>query len=350
MGLPSIRSGPLRRVKWGDSVLKAALVSILLGALYYFFAPEGRILVLFFLFLPVVSGAGRLGSRAGLMLGAGSIAFVLLPVAFAGPAYVSGSAGSLPGGGWALAFWAALLLLTAQIAGWAVEHTVARHSAPDHWEEPTKILERERTRMGLDLHDGIAQTVSATLMEIELLEVLTSDDEEEVREQVARLKDMCTGSLREIRTMVGTLRPAALSAPRFREALERLTGTFERDTGAPVELLVWEDLQEHSDSMRICTYRVLQEALSNIQHHADAGRVRVELNASSDLVSLEIDDDGNGFYLSGVTHVESHGHMGLTGMKERVELLGGSLDIESTPGKGTLIRARIPARSPARRR
>jgi len=201
-------------------VLHAALLTILAGALFYFLVPEGRILVLFFLFLPVVAGAAQLGARKGLVLGAIGVALVLIPVVFAGLDYLPSGAEGLPRGGWTLAFWAALLLLSAQITGWVTEDEVAQHSAPDHWEDPMKVLERERKRLALDLHDGIAQTVSATLMEVELLEALTSEDGQEVKTEVARLKEMCSGSLREIRTMVGNLRPPALSASRFKETLD----------------------------------------------------------------------------------------------------------------------------------
>src|SRR5680860_808232 len=175
--MASSQSGAARsareRVAGRVTVLHAALLTILAGALFYFLVPEGRILVLFFLFLPVV---------------------------FAGLDYLPSGAEGLPRGGWTLAFWAALLLLSAQITGWVTEDEVAQHSAPGHWEDPMKVLERERKRLALDLHDGIAQTVSATLMEVELLEALTSEDGQEVKTEVARLKEMCSGSLREIRT------------------------------------------------------------------------------------------------------------------------------------------------------
>jgi len=222
--MASSQSGAARsareRVAGRVTVLHAALLTILAGALFYFLVPEGRILVLFFLFLPVVAGAAQLGARKGLVLGAIGVALVLIPVVFAGLDYLPSGAEGLPRGGWTLAFWAALLLLSAQITGWVTEDEVAQHSAPDHWEDPMKVLERERKRLALDLHDGIAQTVSATLMEVELLEALTSEDGQEVKTEVARLKEMCSGSLREIRTMVGNLRPPALSASRFKETLD----------------------------------------------------------------------------------------------------------------------------------
>ena len=348
--MSSVRGEMMRKVAWRDSALSVALAFILMGALLYFFVPALRIMVLFLLFLPVVAGAARLGARTGLALGAVEVTLVLIPIAFAGPEYVSADTESLPGGGWTLTFWAALLLLSAQITGWVAEDAVAEHTAPEDWEDPTKVLERERKRLALDLHDGIAQTVSATLMQVELLDALTAESPGEVREEVARLKQMCSGSLREIRTMVGTLKPPALSAPRFKETLEDLTTRFRAKTGIPVDLQVSGELQNYSDSMRICTYRVIQEALSNTEHHAGASRVHIALDTSSDLVSLQVGDDGAGFDTTEVNLFESNGHMGLMGMKERVELLEGTLDIQSSPGKGTLIRAEIPSRNPAGKR
>jgi signal transduction histidine kinase len=117
---------------------------------------------------------------------------------------------------------------------------------------------------------------------------------------------------------------------------------FRDRTGIKTEISLDGNLAAHTDSMRICVYRVVQEALSNIEQHAEASRARVGIRATNGGVFLTIADDGRGFDASAYSLPQSNGHFGLAGMHERVSLLAGRMKIDSAPGAGTVISAHIP--------
>ena len=139
------------------------------------------------------------------------------------------------------------------------------------------------------------------------------------------------------------MRPAALSEAEFLDTLHELVDDFTDRSGAKVELSIDGQPETHSDSMRICIYRVIQEALSNVRLHARASRVLVSVRATKKAVYLLVADDGVGFDPEAYKNNGSSGHFGLHGMRERVTLLGGELEIDAAPNQGTGIRARIPA-------
>ena len=114
---------------------------------------------------------------------------------------------------------------------------------------------------------------------------------------------------------------------------------LESTTGIEVDLKVEGDLAELSDSQKIVLFRVVQEALSNARKHSRAALVRIRLRSSARYISVVVRDDGCGFDVAAARH---SGRLGLTGVIERVRLLGGDIEIESSPGCGTRVRATLP--------
>ncbi len=321
------------------------LLGVLVGALAFHILPHERSGLLYWFFVPVSICSVVLGHRVGMVYAGISALVVLLQV-------LPYSLSPAPWPGLSeidlailISMWVGILFVTAYAVGRVSERGGNRALLQGMGAECIEAVERERKRMGFDLHDGIAQVATTAVMEVEVLQALTEDSDPVVREEVDRLKEICGEAVREIRTMIGQLRPPQLSGEEFDATVYHLISEFRERTGVKTELELQGDLSCHTDSMRICVYRVVQEALSNIERHSRASRARAGIRATKGGVFLTVSDDGEGF--DPVTHVgsnKSDGHFGLEGMRQRVRLLSGEIDIDSAPGRGTVVRAHIPAR------
>jgi signal transduction histidine kinase len=162
-------------------------------------------------------------------------------------------------------------------------------------------------------------------------------DPERARERIARLNDLARGALAEMRALIFELRPESLEHEGLTAALEKQAAALRSRHELAVDLTLCPEpdlpLQIKDD-----LYRIAREALHNVVKHANATHLSVLLVRSTDAITLAVSDDGAGFDPSG----DFPGHLGLRSMRERVARLGGQLVIESAPGRGTRIRARIP--------
>lgn len=320
----------------------AVLLGVLAGAAVFYLVVQERTSFLYYFFVPVAAGAVLFGRRHGAAHAGLCILLVLLPVIREGLSYIYGAATTAAEMLASFILWGAFLLATAFVVGWVSEHGGNLMLLQGLGADAIEAVERERKRLGFDIHDGIAQVVTTALMEVEVLEALTEDAAPEVKEEVSRLKQICGEAVREIRTMIGHLRPPQLSAHEFPATLTHFVGEFRDRTGVKVELAVEGDLSTHTNSMRICVYRVVQEALSNVEHHAEASRARVGVRATKGGVFLTVADDGVGFDADAYATGRANGHFGLAGMQERVSLLAGRMEVDSAPGHGTVVSAHIP--------
>ena len=333
------RAHRVRTVRFLEGII---LLGLVVGAGVFYLGVIDRHAFLFYFFVPTAVAGVVFGLRLGLMYASVSIVLVLLPLVLDGVSYLAGDGQQLSGMEAMVALWAAFLLVMAYVVGWVSEHGGNRVLLQGLGSDAISAVERERTRMGYDIHDGIAQTATAALMEVEVVAALTAEAAPEVQQEVARLRDTCAQSVREIRTMIGQLRPPQLGADEFPVTLTQLVEEFQDRTGIKTELAVEGDLSVHTDSMRICVYRVIQEALSNVEQHAAASRTRVGIRATKRNVFLTVVDDGVGFDTQRLASRSNDGHFGLAGMEERVSLLAGRCEVDSSPGQGTVVRAHIP--------
>ena len=199
--------------------------------------------------------------------------------------------------------------------------------------------EEERARISRDLHDQVGQALTGILLGLEA--VLNGANAEQRRRQLEQLKALASGTLADVRRIALEMRPSVLDELGLEAALKRQAREFESRYGIATSVLI--NLRGRlTREAETVFYRVAQEALTNVVRHARAARVSLVLSApSATLVQLVIEDDGVGFAeLPAPTE-----HLGLTGMRERLELLGGRLDIESSPGQGSSLYARLPLRS-----
>lgn len=200
----------------------------------------------------------------------------------------------------------------------------------------------ERNRLAREIHDTLAQGLSATALQLETADALLEggEDPERVREALRRALETTRQNLQEARRSVFDLRAAPLEGRSLAEALSELCdGDAAGTPGGPiVEFKAVGAERPIPSRVEAALYRVAQEALSNALRHARATRITVELIAEPDRVRLYVADDGQGFEACR----RRDGHFGLIGMRERMKLLGGELRVCSRPGDGTGVLARIP--------
>jgi two-component system sensor histidine kinase UhpB len=198
--------------------------------------------------------------------------------------------------------------------------------------------EEERQRVARDLHDEAAQALTSLLVHLRLTE--RSQTPEDIRQRVHELRELTAAALDEVRRIALDLRPKILDDLGLVTALEWRLDEFRTAHGIQVEFVVSGVTRRLPATQELVLYRVAQEALSNIAKHAQAGQVRVALEQQEDVVMLSVQDDGIGF---SPTPTDDGGQgLGILGMRERLAMVGGTLSVESRPGAGTHVLARVP--------
>src|SRR5437867_6337348 len=205
-------------------------------------------------------------------------------------------------------------------------------------------LEAERERLYRDVHDGPAQVLANAIFEVEYLERIAERAPAEVRQtlrtELANLKSQFRGSLDSVRAMIYDLRPPELTELGLAEAMRNYAAEWEARCGINVASRLDTTDTRLLPMQELAVYRVMQEALQNVHKHAQASTVGIAWSLSSENWVLHVTDDGIGFDLvKAARHKKS---VGLLSMRERAELIGGSLQIQSTPGKGTAVTLLLP--------
>lgn len=202
--------------------------------------------------------------------------------------------------------------------------------------------ERERRRIARELHDDTAQALTSILVRLRLLERSTKDTE--VLQNVEELRELTGGALDSVRRMAMDLRPAALDDLGLVPALHAYAEKYSQSWPVSVTVSVGGLTRRLPADVELVLYRVVQEALTNIAKHASATNAAVSLSRRHNEVTLTIADDGVGFDLNGGRQ-SNDTRLGLFGMRERLALIGGEVQIESARGSGTKIIARVPLAS-----
>jgi signal transduction histidine kinase len=202
-----------------------------------------------------------------------------------------------------------------------------------------KAQEEERLHLSREIHDESGQLLSALMFQLGLLE-REAGDIEIVNQRTAELKHTANEIQDNLHRLAVNLRPASLDHLGLVTALQQYVEDFSRQYGIVVEFeAIGMQGKRLSGEVETALFRIVQESLTNVALHAKAARVDVLLNMRDGHVIANIEDDGVGFTPASPT-VENH--LGLFGMRERVEMLGGRLSIESAPGRGTAVNVEVP--------
>lgn len=206
----------------------------------------------------------------------------------------------------------------------------------------TDAQEAERERVARELHDDTVQRLIALSQAVERVQRAVSRDERDrAIERLAALRTEITATVQSLRMIIGDLRPPALEDLGLIAAIELFLQRSD-DHDAPAVTFNVEGSERRLDpSSEIALFRIIQEAWSNIERHAGAQQVMITLHYGHDALDVEIADDGRGF-VPPRADVSEPGKFGLRGMQERATLVGGTLEIESAPGKGTRLLVRMP--------
>ena len=223
-----------------------------------------------------------------------------------------------------------------------------RTEAPAHEPGLAAANERLLVRLGFDLHDGPLQQVHALAQDLRLLreQVLALTGSEYREPLVGRFGDLeaqLTELHQDLRDLAHSLEPRSLLQQPLPRAVARELKTMSRRTGIAATVEREGSFDALTASQQIALLRVLQEALSNIRQHSGASAVHVDLFEDGEGVRMEIRDDGHGFDPDAVVpDEEGQSGIGVVGMRERLRLLGGRLELESSRGGPTVVRAILP--------
>lgn len=186
------------------------------------------------------------------------------------------------------------------------------------------------------MHDQLGQHVTALKVGLEALQPSS--------ETVGHMKQIVSDLDRSVDRLTIELRPPVLDDVGLYGAIGSLLEEFSKASGLHIDVHTPQDGERLASTIETTLYRVLQEALTNVWKHANAKSVSVIVEQQPQLLQLIVEDDGMGFDLVDGTEDGAHGNFGLLGIRERVSLIGGTFNVESTPGKGTTLYVRVPVK------
>ena len=233
-------------------------------------------------------------------------------------------------------------LLSAFAASAATAVATGRQVEEDRLRQSMEASEQERRRWARELHDETLQALAG--LRVGLSSALRGS-EAELRDAVDLAVESVTEEIANLRALIVELRPAALDEYGPAAAIESLAARTAERQGIAVEARVdlaferGDEPTRHAPELESTVYRLVQESLTNAVRHADATSIRIDVTEHDGCVDVAVSDDGRGFDAANA----NSGGFGLTGMRERVELAGGELDIDSNPS-GTTVKARLPVR------
>ncbi|MCE9613447.1 MAG: PAS domain S-box protein [Lentisphaerae bacterium] len=210
--------------------------------------------------------------------------------------------------------------------------------------------EDERRDISRELHDQVAQTLTGINVHLANLRNKSAVSARDLARQIGRTQRLVEQAVDIVHGFARRLRPTVLDDLGLIPALHALMKDMTRQTGLHIRFAAFADVERLNSAKRTALYRLTQSALTNVSQHACATLVKISIVKKAGTVLLEIHDNGHGFAVEHVWHSKRYKRLGLLGMRERAEMVGGRLTVESTPGHGTTIRAQIPFRTAGKRR
>ena len=290
--------------------------------------------------LPVMAAAFVYGGRVGLLTLAVSLA-LMFPRAVWDSAHTDHA---LPEVGGIMVVGVLLVLAITQQRREVLAQTRMRDELHYFVRQVLTAQEDERKRIARELHDETAQ---ALLLTCQRLDGLTAAggrlDRRRLHRELDELRTVTVQTLSDLRRLTQNLRPRILDDHGLVPALHWLTDVLQEQYGVEAEVRVVEPLPEQAPETQLLLFRIAQEALRNVGRHSGASRAFLSLRGYGESVRMIVQDNGRGFRLTGgLSDLANRGKLGLLGMHERARLLGGSLEVQTEPGKGTTIMVELP--------
>lgn len=202
--------------------------------------------------------------------------------------------------------------------------------------------EEERRKISRELHDIIAETLTGINLKLASLKSESVTNTNEVHEKISSTQRLVEKSVEIVHRYARELRPTVLDDLGLLPALQSYMKAFTKETGVLVHLKVSAMVEKTSGKIRTALFRIIQEALMNVGRHANASHAEVYIQCLSGMIRMQITDNGQGFAAAEKMNSTTHNRLGLLGMRERVEMIGGTFSIEAAPGTPTTVRVLIP--------
>lgn len=200
-----------------------------------------------------------------------------------------------------------------------------------------RLVEEERRRIARDLHDGPAQALTHISMRLDVISQLLRTDVEMAVTELSRTNSRVLAAVNDIRRLIFDLRPLAIDEIGLIPALGELCSRLSKEGPSQVWMRGITELPPLSPAKQVALYRLIQELLQNARKHAKAANINLTLSRDGDVLAIAVADDGCGFSV----HDIPEGHYGLIGAHERAEFIGGNLEIDASPGRGSRFVLRV---------
>jgi len=210
--------------------------------------------------------------------------------------------------------------------------------------EVNKAQEEERKRISHELHDDTIQSLVALARNLELLSSQKTSVPDDTRRRLEELRQQTNNIMVGVRRLSQDLRPAALDRLGLLPALEWLVNDISRVAGVKINVKTTGDIPVLEKEKELVVFRIVQEALRNVWHHSGASAADVVIISEDDKIIIGVSDNGQGFVMPrAITDFPSLGKLGIVGMYERAQLIGGILVVQSEPGRGTRVSFKVAA-------
>jgi two-component system, NarL family, sensor kinase len=204
--------------------------------------------------------------------------------------------------------------------------------------------DEERRRVAWELHDGVGMYISGLSLALGKIRTYLDDKNPDHRAAIAECREPIQAAGGEIRSISYLLHPPMIEVMGLQAAVEWLVRGFSSRSGIGISLQLATDLGRLKPELELTLFRVIEEALSNVHRHSGSSTAALRLFRDSEMIVLEVADQGRGLQVPSIGAIPEF-TVGISGMRERVEELGGTLSIESVPGEGCLVRAALPLAS-----
>ena len=231
-----------------------------------------------------------------------------------------------------------------------VDHVEYGTEAPEQEGEPVQALavriiaaqERERQRLSRQMHDGPAQALTNLILQAEICERLFAIDAERAEAELMGLKSSVAATFQQVKGFILSLRPMMLDDLGLVPTLRRYVDSFAENSGVPTHLSVVGKERRVASHKEVTIFRIVQEALNNARELGQASIIRIGLDMGDEFIRVSIEDDGSGFELDDQLPSQDADQLGIAMMRERVEMLGGGFEIDSSLGRGTKVAFELP--------